>query len=95
MRVSQSAYSCGTNTKGKTHDAGKDLFEALSGTGGLGFSAVETVLEFKERLADRVGEGDAGGIDKGDGANSPALSQVSGRETRRAWGERTMSVRAT
>jgi hypothetical protein len=60
--------------QGRTHDARKDLLESLGRTGRFRFPAVETVFELKERLADRVGERDAGRVDERDRADAPRLT---------------------
>lgn len=59
--------------KWKTHDAGKDLLESVGCTGRFGFTPVETVSEFKEGLANGVGEGHAGGVNERDRTDTPAL----------------------
>lgn len=67
-------------TKRNTYNARKDLFESLGCTGCFGFTPIEAVFEFEEWLADRVGERDAGRVDKGNGADTPAL-----RDEQRKW----------
>lgn len=82
---------------GNTYDAGKDLLESVGCTGCFGFTPVETVFEFKEGLADWIGEGDSGGIDKCDCTDAPSLKNDQGEEDVEH-GERgmgTMRVRAT
>ena len=62
-----------SHEKGGTYDAGKDLFESVGCTGCFGLTTIERVFEFKEGLADGVGERDAGRVDKRDRADPPSL----------------------
>ena len=55
------------------YDAGKDLFQSVGGAGGFGFPPLKTVFEFKQGLADGIGERDAGRVDKRDRTNTPRL----------------------
>ena len=61
-----------------TYDAGKDLFQSVGGAGGLGLPPLETVFEFKQGLADRIGERDAGRVDKCDRTDTPRLIKLTG-----------------
>jgi hypothetical protein len=40
----------------ETYNTGEDFRQALGGASGLGFTAVETILEFKQGLADGIRE---------------------------------------
>jgi len=44
------------NERQATHNIGEDLHQPLSSAGSLGFSAVKTILEFEQGLADRIRE---------------------------------------
>lgn len=64
----------------RTNDTGVDPFQGSSGCFSFGFPPVEGVFEFKERLADRVGEGHGRRIDEGDLADAPGLeTKVAGQ----------------
>jgi hypothetical protein len=39
-----------------TYNTGEDFCQALGGTGSLGFTAVETILKFKQGLANGIRE---------------------------------------
>lgn len=39
-----------------TYNTGEDFYQALGGTSSLGFTAVETILKFKQGLADGIRE---------------------------------------
>lgn len=54
----------------------------------LWLPAVHTVFELEQGLADRVREGDAAGVDEGDGADAPALVVSDEERGRKGGGER-------
>jgi hypothetical protein len=57
-----------------THCSGKYLLQPRGGSLGFGLAAVEAVIEFEQRLAHGVREGDLTRIDERDFANTPTLA---------------------
>lgn len=56
-----------------THHPRKDPPQPLRRTLRLGLAPIHTIFEFEQRLTDRVGKGDAAGVDEGYVADAPAL----------------------
>lgn len=57
-----------------TDDARKDASQCVCGTLSFILAAVEGIREFKEGLADGIGERDGCRVDKGDVADTPSLN---------------------